>query len=199
MYIYFWFKLNLFAPVTINCLGHLVKLGDLYDWPTQQFTGQSLFSNGLPEKIQRQPLFGRDDIQVFPAESTYALKFQLFEIESVDTQLSILSSTFPLSGSAKFFRHRVTNKKTLQRFWTFNRNIKFNGISFNSHEVKPYVDNTTLLNTDATHVAVELSYGIRAIISIETKQMIMDNQTEYWGNYLQNVLTKIRLETVSEN
>ena len=173
-------------------------MGDLFDWPTHRFTGQSLFSNELPENFStKTDKSESDDQKKFYKDSSYFSKFVALEIESVDTQFSLVSSTFPFAGWSKFFTHRVINEKTIQRFWTFVKRRFYKEISLLHGNVMSYIDNTTLLNTDATHVAIGIHYGIRAIISLDNK--LTYNQTQNWGLVLEEILSIIRNECGSGN
>ena len=177
-------------------MGNSVKLGDLYDITTHQFTGQSLFDKPLPEKIiQRTENLNNRDKDIIYKDSSYETKFNVFQVGSLDTQLSILARLFPFAGSSKFFTHRVTNKKTIHRFWTFYKEIVYKFIYMSNVNIKSYVNNDTLLNTNATHIAFGIEYGMRAVMCIETKNMIMDNQTQYWGKVLEQILWNIIVET----
>ena len=206
--VYFSIKLDLLGKhdtLLTNGLGNsFIKLGQLYDWPTRQFDGGVLFIIQLPELtdiIESHPLRGNDIDNVYYADSSFDLKFELFGIQKrdmkVDTKLSLLSSTFPVYGSFEFFRHRITNKKTIMRFWTFTKNTEYFGIKIDK-EVRPYLINYTLLNTDATYVVVGIEYGMRAVIGLEMKEMVPDNYTDYWGKYLEDILYKIREEILDD-
>ena len=180
----------------IEGLGRSAKLGELYDWTTNRFTGQSFISNGLPEKFIRSiDMHAMDSNQIIHQDSSYESKFKLFDINSFDTQLSLLSSTFPFAGSSKFFTHSVTNKKTIHRFWTFYKQKVYKNVLLNIDKVlAQQVDNTTLLNSNVTHFVYGVYYGIRAVMSIETKDTI--NQTKHHQYFVEEVLRIIIKETI---
>ena len=188
-------QLKLHEPIIVNGLGQSVKFGDLYDWTTHRFTGQSLFSSEIPEKSIKM----LDDVSQYLNKgiqnvNSYQAKFKLFDIDSFDIQLSIVSRLIPLTGSAKFFSHRITNKKTIERFWSFTRLLNYKGITITNLDLIPYIDNSTLLNTDATHVAYRIIYGMSAVLSIQSRDSMMVNQTEYRGQVLDKILGLINQE-----
>ena len=160
----------------IDGLGQSAKLGDLYDWPTQQFTGQSLFRQPIDEKLVDKSPFGEFTLdKPIYTTNTFHEKFRIFNIESPDIQLSIISELFPFYGSSKFYMKKLTTKNKFQTYWTFTYQYSQESISLTNDEYKTLIDNNTLLNSNATHIAISLTYGFTAVICLESKNINHDN------------------------
>ena len=90
-------------------------------------------------------------------------------------KLWIISELFPFSGSSEFYMKKLTTKNKFQTHWTFTYQYSQELISLRNDDYKTLIDNNTLLNSNATHIAISLTYGLTAVLCRETKNIDHDN------------------------
>ena len=157
-------------------MGRSAKLGDLYDWPTHRFTGQSLFRQPIDEKLVDKINIDYTAIdQTTYTMNTYREKFEIFSIRSPDIKFSMLTELFPFAGYSKIFTKKSDTIDKFQSYWTFTHEKRDESIYIKNDDFQNLIDNNTLLTSNSTHVVNAITYGLTAVFYVETKYLSTTN------------------------
>ncbi|KAL2860103.1 hypothetical protein BJX68DRAFT_275519 [Aspergillus pseudodeflectus] len=148
-------------------LGQTAAIGTLYDARTETFLDQSLLTGEIPADAIASSTVNRDEITLL---QTGAVK-ERFEALDVSPELgaSLLAGLVPPRGSARYLSQQGDSVPTVQRAAILSVTTKIEQLSFMGGNTRELLNFNVLKDSTATHVLTGITWGGRAIVSMQKR------------------------------
>ena len=151
--------------LTLLALGTNNFLGQLYDARTNTYYPKSLFSSALSPELVKVQANNKVKIKnIF--DDSLSSRFELLQVP-LEQQLSILASSSPLTGHAKFLTEETECETTISSSLLFKLSTKTKKIAAPFDSLEPYIDKNIFQEVQYTHVVVEIDWGIISILTMQ--------------------------------
>ena len=137
-----------------------VELGQLYDDNTGQFLDQSFFVKQIPERLIYKEPYRESSIGEDPKETHYEKLFDNIELES-DQILSLLTGLVQPTGTMRLLDQITDNVYLRKASLYFSYTLSSHFIDITKNELAPIINKNYLATTNATHVLINIQYGMR--------------------------------------
>ncbi|KAL2808296.1 hypothetical protein BJX63DRAFT_436282 [Aspergillus granulosus] len=148
-------------------LGQMATIGTLYDARTETFLDQSLLLGETPADVVACTPLNRVETSVVETGSIR----ERFEKLNVSHELgaSLLAGLVPPRGSARYLSQQADIVPTVQRAAVLTVTTKIEQLSFMGGNLSGLLNFDILANSTATHVLTGITWGARAIVSVQRR------------------------------
>lgn len=165
--------------ITRPALGQVASLGQLYNSHTDNFCSTLLFSKIPDDAITRtdNPF---SDIHLMHRED-YSEKFTKWHING-ELQVSILAGLCDLKGSGCYLVDNKTSARSVRSSLLYNIQTKDEQVNIYHKGLKDAFVADAIMNGQATHVVVGISWGAHIVLSCEYQNKDNRNVEEVEGS-----------------
>ncbi|KAL2830961.1 hypothetical protein BJY01DRAFT_260690 [Aspergillus pseudoustus] len=148
-------------------LGQTAAIGTLYDARTEAFLDQSLLLGEIPADVITSSTINRTETSVIQTGSIKE-RFEKLDV-SHELGASLLAGLVPPRGSARYLSQQGDSVPTVQRAAILTVTTKIEQLSFMSGNTRDHLNFDILGDSRATHVLTGVTWGARAIVSVQKR------------------------------